>query len=179
MSVEPNTKGEPKPQSPTAMMLQAKCLGLLLRDGWSEEELGKRLAARKQQIEGLDWGALIDIVSWAKHSVPSRPDKLAVAQIILARKQGHYQGLSHRGLTALAVLRNVRFKETDTAKKLIARLQRTEGIWGYALRKRDKWLGSMISDLLDAEPGIQEAQQSAQASERVSLREHIEEKSLM
>ena len=179
MKVEPNTNGQADPESRGAMMLQGKRLGLVVREGWSDEELGKRLAARKQQIEGLDWGALMDIVSWAKHSVPTRPDKLAVAQTIVAHKRGHYQGLSHRGLTALAVLRNVRFKETDSAKKLIARLRRTEGIWGYALRKRDKWLGSMLSDMLDAEPGIEEPQESGQVSERVSLREHIEERGLI
>ncbi len=160
-------------------MRQAKRLGLVVRESFSDEELSKCLAARKEQIEDLDWGGLMDIVSWAKHSVPSRPDKLAVAQIILAHRRGHYQGLSHRGLTTLAVLRNVRFKETNSAKKLISRLRRTEGIWGYVLRKRDKWLGSMLSDLLDAEPEIQEAQRSAQSSQGVTLKEHIEEKGLI
>ncbi len=97
-------------------------------------------------------GGLMDIVSWGRHQVPTRPDKLAVAQIILSHKRGHYQGLSHRGLMVLAVLRNVRFKESDSVRKLISRLHRREGLWGYVLRKRDKWVGSMLSDLLDGEP---------------------------
>ncbi len=179
MNVEPSMNKKVEPESRLALMRQAKRLGLVVRESFSDEELSKCLAARKEQIEDLDWGGLMDIVSWAKHSVPSRPDKLAVAQIILAHRRGHYQGLSHRGLTTLAVLRNVRFKETNSAKKLISRLRRTEGIWGYVLRKRDKWLGSMLSDLLDAEPEIQEAQQSAQSSQGVTLKEHIEEKGLI
>ena len=157
---------------------QAKRLGLTVADNCSDKELAKRLANRQEQIEGLDWGALMDIVSWAKHSVPTKPDKLSVAQIILAHKRAHYQGLSHRGLIAMTVLRNVRFKKTDSAKKLIARLKRSEGIRGFVLRRRDKWLGAMLSDLLDAEPDIQ-GQRSAQPPQQTTLREHIEEKGLI
>ena len=121
----------------------------------------------------------MDIVSWGKYQVPTRPDKLAVAQIILAHKRGHYQGLSHRGLMVLAVLRNVRFKETDSVKKLISRLHRREGLWGYVLRKRDRWLGSMLSDLLDGEPQIQGAQQGGKSQQEATLREHIEQKGII
>ena len=157
----------------------AKRLGLEVQDNWSEEELNKRLSARKEQIEALDWGGLMDIVSWGRHQVPTRPDKLAVAQIILSHKRGHYQGLSHRGWMVLAVLRNVRFKETDSVRKLISRLQHSEGLWGYVLRKRDRWLGSMLSDLLDGEPQIQGARQPANSPQEATLREHIEQKGII
>ncbi len=179
MNVEPSKKEKVEAESRLALMRQARRLGLVVRESWSDEELSKRLAVREEQIEALDWGALMDIVSWGKHSVPTRPDKLAVAQIILAHRRGHYQGLSHRGLMALAVLRNIRFKKDDSAKKLMSRLRRSEGILGYALRKRDKWLGSMLSDLLDAEPQIQGVPQSGQSSQQVTLKEHIEEKGLI
>ena len=179
MSAEPSKKEKVETESRSALMRQARRLGLVVRESWSDEELSKRLGARKEQIEALDWGGLMDIVSWAKHPVPTRPDKLAVAQIILAHRRGHYQGLSHRGLMALAVLRNVRFKETDSARKLISRLRRSEGIWGYVLRKRDKWLGSMLSDLLDGEPQIQGVRQTDKSSSEATLKEHIEEKGLI
>ncbi len=179
MSAEPSKKEKVEPESRLALTRQARRLGLTVRENWSDEELSKHLGARKEQIESLDWGGLMDIVSWAKHPVPTRPDKLAVAQIILAHRRGHYQGLSHRGLMALAVLRNVRFKKTDSARKVISRLRRSEGIWGYVLRKRDKWLGSMLSDLLDADPEIQGVQQTDKSSQEATLREHIEEKGLI
>ena len=179
MKVKPSKKEKAEAESRPALMHQAKRFGLVVWESWSDEELSKRLAVRKEQIKALDWGALMDIVSWAKHPVPTRPDKLGVAQIILAHRRGHYQGLSHRGLMALAVLRDVRFKKRDSARKLIARLKRTEGIWGYFLRKRDKWLGSMLSDLLDAEPQIQGEAPSGQSSQQVTLKEHIEEKGLL
>ena len=179
MSAEPSNKEKVETESRLALSRQAKRLGITVQENWSERELSKRLEARKEQIEGLDWGALMDIVSWAKHPVPTRPDKLAVAQIILAHKRGHYQGLSHRGLMALAVLRNVRFKKGDSAKKLIARLRGSEGVWGYVMRKRDKWLGSMLSDLLDGDPEIQDAREAEKSSRETTLREHIEEKGLI
>ena len=84
-------------ESRLTLSRQAKRLGLKVGENWSDEELNKRLSARKEQIEALDWGGLMDIVSWGRHQVPTRPDKLAVAQIILSHKRGHYQGLSHRG----------------------------------------------------------------------------------
>lgn len=166
-------------ESKQALARQAKRLGIAVRENFSDDELNKRLKARQEQINSLDWGGLMDIVSWGKHQVPTRPDKLAVAQIILAHKRGHYQGLSRRGLMALAVLRNVRFKKTDSAKKLITRLRGSEGLWGIIMRKRDKWLGSMLSDLLDADPEIQGARRADESSQEATLREHIEQKGLI
>ena len=157
---------------------RARRLGMVVKSSWSDEQLTERLAERCRQIEDLDWGGLMDIMTWAKHSVPTRPDKLAVAQIIIAHRRTHYQGLSHRGLMALAVLRNVPARDTDTAKKIISRLKRNEGLWGYALRKRDKWLGSMLSELIDAEREAQESIQPDQ-TQKPTLQDHIEQKGLI
>lgn len=161
------------------LVRQAKRLGVATRKGWSEEELAKRLAARREQIERLDWGGLMDVMAWANHPVPTRPDKLAVAQIILAHKRGHYQELSHRGLATLAVLRNVKVKNKDSAKKLISRLRRSEGLWGYVLKKRDKWVGSVLSNLVDAESQNGGPDESASRADGLTLQEHIEQKGLI
>ena len=178
MSNESDKEVDLRPESRAALIRQGKRLGMVVRDSWSDEELTKRLADRREQIESLDWGGLMDIMTWAKHPVPTRPDKSAVAQIILAHRRGHYQGLSHRGLVTLAILRNVRVKDTDGAKKIMARLRRSEGIWGYVLRKRDKWLGSALSNLVEADPQIQESRKAAQQSEELTLQEHIEQRGL-
>ena len=179
MNDQVSQKEKIEAESKPALIRQAKRLGLAVGERWSDEKLSESLAQRKKQVEALDWGSLMDIVSWGKHSVPTRPDKLSVAQIILAHKRGHYQRLSHQGLMTLAVLRNIRFKENDSAKKLISRLHRNEGLRGYVLRKRDKWLGSMLSDILDADPQIQETSQNGESSQRLALKEHIEEKGLI
>ena len=179
MSNESSQKEDLKPEYRPALIRQGKRLGMVVRDSWSDEELTKRLADRREQIESLDWGGLMDIMTWAKHPVPTRPDKSAVAQVILAHRRGHYQGLSHRGLVTLAILRNVRVKDTDSAKKVMARLRRSEGIWGYVLRKRDKWLSSALSNLVETDPQVQESREAAQQSERLSLQEHIEQRGLI
>ena len=164
---------------PTADLLRrARRLGVTVKDSCPPNELADRLAARRRQIESLDWGALMDIMSWAKLPVPSQPDKLAVAQTIIANRRRHYQGLSHRGLGALAALRNVKVATDDSAKKIIRRLRRSEGLWGRVLRKRNQWLGSMLSEMIDAEreseapPGLEE-------SLKPTLQDHIEEKGLI
>lgn len=161
------------------LIRQAKRLGMVFRDSFSDEKISERLQARRQQIESLDWGGLMDIVAWAKHPVPTRPDKLTVARIILAHKRGHYQGLSHRGLVTLAILRNVRVKNSDSARRIMARLRRSEGVFGFVRRKRDKWLGSVLSNLVDADPQIQGPTDSAQLSPKTTLQEHIEQKGLI
>ncbi len=166
-------------ESRSNLIRQANRLGMVIREGWSDEELTKRLALRREQIESLDWGGLMDIMTWAKHPVPTRPNKLAVAQIILAHNRGHYQGLSHKGLVSLAILRNVKIKNKDSARKIMSRLRRSEGIWGYVLRKRDKWVGSVLSNLVDAEPQIKGPDGSANQLEDLTLQEHIEQKGLI
>ena len=179
MNDESVKKQEFETEARSELIRQAKRLGLSVRDGWSDEELTIRLKARRDQIENLDWGGLMDIVAWAKHPLPGRADKLTVAQIILAHKRGNYQGLSHRGLVTLAVLRSVRVKDKDSAKKTMARLRRNEGMWGYVLRKRDTWLGSVLSNLVDGEVQVEEAVGPAGQSEKTSLKEHIEQKGLI
>ena len=166
-------------ESRSNLIRQANRLGMVIRGGWSDEELTKRLALRREQIESLDWGGLMDIMTWAKHPVPTRPNKLAVAQIILAHKRGHYQGLSHKGLVSLALLRNVKIKNKDSARKIMSRLRRSEGMWGYVLRKRDKVVGSVLSTLVDAEPQINGSNGPVNQSEGLTLQEHIEQKGLI
>ena len=179
MSNESTLNKDASTESRSDLIRQTKRLGMAVRDSWTDEELGKRLAARREQIERLDWGGLMDIMAWAKHPVPTRPDKLAVAQIILAHKRGHYQELSHRGLVTLAILRNVKVKDKDSAGKIMSRLRRSEGIWGYVLKKRDKLVGSVLSNLVDAEPQIKSSEGSASQSETLTLQEHIEQRGLI
>ncbi|NIA07461.1 MAG: hypothetical protein GWP14_07490 [Actinobacteria bacterium] len=176
MSNKPTLNKVADTEARSNLIRQANRLGMVIREEWSDEELTKRLALRREQIESLDWGGLMDIMTWAKHPVPTRPTKLAVAQIILAHKRGHYQGLSHKGLVCLAILRNVKIKNKDSARKIMSRLRRSEGIWGYVLRKRDKLVGSVLSTLVDAEPQING---TANQSETLTLQEHIEQRGLI
>ena len=120
----------------------------------------------------------MDIMSWAKLPVPSQPDKLVVAQTIIANTRRHYQGLSHRALQALALLRNLRVSPEDSAKKIIRRLRRSEGLWGRVLRKRNQWLGSMLSEMIDAEREAEVPPGSDEPS-KATLQDHIEEKGLI
>jgi hypothetical protein len=179
MSNKPTPNKAVDTDSRSSLIRQAERLGMVTREGWSVEELSNRLALRREQIESLDWGGLMDIMTWAKHPVPTRPNKLAVAQIILAHKRGHYQGLSHKGLVSLAILRNVKIKNKDSARKIMSRLRRSEGMWGYVLRKRDKWVGSVLSNMVDAEPQIKGPDGPANQSGDLTLQEHIEQKGLI
>ena len=61
----------------------------------------------------------------------------------------------------------------------MSRLRHSEGVWGYVLRKRDKWLGSALSNLVDAELQAQGSEDSAERQKTLTLQEHIEQKGLI
>ena len=61
----------------------------------------------------------------------------------------------------------------------MSRLRRSEGIWGYVLRKRDKVVGSVLSNLVDAELQNEDSETSAERAKTLTLQEHIEQKGLI
>lgn len=118
------------------------------------DALAMALHERQQLIAATDRQALLDVIQWGRRPVPSNATREQLAREIVRIKSMRFNGLSHRGLLALAIVRGVEILPDDQPRDLVKRLKRQEGLLAKLNRKRRAWLGSMVSGMLgEAEAG--------------------------
>lgn len=150
-------------------------LGLTIRGDAPRGELLRRIRARQEQLMRLDREALLDVVAWARVPVRRSSSKEELAKHIASIEAVRFDGLSQRGLRALAVLRELRVETNDSRGTIEHRLRRSEGFWGRYRRRRRRAIGSLISKVLRAAPQQGEYRFLPEEGGARSLKQSIEE----
>lgn len=133
----------------------AEELGLEPASYKTRQHLVAAVHQRRQLIAGMDRDAMLDVVKWGRRPVPVNVTKEHLAQEIVRIKSMKFEGLSHRGLIALAMLRGVEVRPSDSVPMLVKRLKKKEGFFARMNRKRRAVLGHLVSNMI----GDDEAEQ--------------------
>ncbi len=103
---------------------------------------------RRQLIASMDREAMLDVVKWGRRPVPVNVSKEHLAVEITRIHSMRFEGLSHRGLIALALLRGVTVRQNDDVPTLVRKLKKQEGFFSRMNRKRRAFLGSIVSNMI-------------------------------
>ncbi len=122
--------------------------GLEARKYKTPQDLVAAIHQRRQLIAGLDRDAMLDVVRWGRRPVPINATQEQLAFEILRIKSMRFDGLSERGLVALARLRAVEVETEDGVPQVVKKLKKKEGFFARLNRKRRSMLGSIVSGLI-------------------------------
>lgn len=136
----------------------AEEIGLEPANFKSRQHLVAAVHERRQRIASMDRDAMLDVVKWGRRPVPVNVTKEHLAQEIVRIKSMKFEGLSHRGLIALAQLRGIEIRPNDSVPVLIKRLKKEEGFFSRMNRRRRAALGRVVSNMI----GDDEAEQDYQ-----------------
>lgn len=110
---------------------------------------------RRELLLELDREALLDVVVWARRPVRKSVGKEHLAKLIAGVDQMRFDGLSHRGLVALARLRGVEATDDDADDVIISRMRKREGFWTGVKRKRRRLVGWAMERIIEGDVGDQ------------------------
>src|SRR5258706_8200237 len=125
----------------------AEELGLEPRRFKTPQELVSAIHGRRQLIASLDRDSMLDVVRWGRRPVPINATNEQLAHEIGRIKSMRFDGLSERGLIALARLRGVEIAQSDNVPAMVKKLKKREGIFARMNRKRRAVLGSNVSHI--------------------------------
>src|SRR5258706_4873713 len=122
--------------------------GLEPRRFKTPQELVSAIHGRRQLIASLDRDSMLDVVRWGRRPVPINATNEQLAHEIGRIKSMRFDGLSERGLVALARLRGVEIAQSDNVPVMVKKLKKREGIFARMNRKRRAVLGSIVSNMI-------------------------------
>lgn len=155
-------------------------LGLHVDDRTPRGELLRRIRDRQALLVELDREALLDIAAWARLPVRRSATKEALAKKIASVTKYHYEGLSDRGLRALARLHGAEVRTSDSRETIERRLKRRAGLWARLRRRRRSVVGGWISNLLEHDnPEGEYRFLPEEDGNKPTLRDSIEESGLV
>jgi len=123
-------------------------LGLQLDAKMGQGELLRRVRERQELLLELDREALLDVVVWARRPVRASASKEELAKQIAAITKMKFEGLSDRGLAALAKLRGVPARSSEPRELIEARLKDAEPFWQRVRRKRRQAVGGLLDKMI-------------------------------
>ncbi len=152
-------------------------LGLNLRPDMAAGEMLRLIRARQELLIELDRQALLDICVWARRPVRQSASKEELAREIAGITRMHFDGLSHRGLVALARLRGVPARDEDDDATVIRRMKDAESLLQKLRRKRRALVGSLLEKMIGGGGGAAEGEYRFLPEEAggAAFREQIEE----
>jgi hypothetical protein len=160
------------------------------------QDLVAAIHARRQLIASMDRDAMLDVVRWGRRPVPINASNEQLAHEIFRIRRMRFDGLSERGLVALARLRGCDTGGCEDVPALVKRLKKQEGFLARLNRKRRAVLGSIVSNMIGedekseyqylppAEPGAAPSERpaagasAANANRDRTIKEEIEESGL-
>ncbi|MCC7290554.1 MAG: hypothetical protein IT449_00670 [Phycisphaerales bacterium] len=156
------------------LVRHARLLGLSLDVKAHRTELLRLIRQRETLIESLDRDALLDIVVWMR--VPVRPSdsRFALVAQILGGTKVQFDGLSDRGLEAMAKLRDVTPRPGEARASIERRLRKAEGFWSRLRRVRRSWMASLVERAIEPDRAGEEYRFLPDDDERKVIRERIE-----
>lgn len=155
----------------------ARKLGMHFPKEAHQGELLRLIRERQELLLELDRQALLDICVWARRPVRQSASKEELAAEIAAIYKMRFKGLSVRGLYSLCKLRQLKVAPNQNASTMIKALKKAEPWGNYLQRKRRRWMGSLISNLLHSNESREANQEEYQflPEDKVTLKEQIEE----
>ncbi|NOS99897.1 MAG: hypothetical protein HOP29_04660 [Phycisphaerales bacterium] len=128
----------------------AESLGLDLPADIAHGEALTAVRARQELLLELDRDALLDVVIWLRVPVQQSAGREQLARIITRQHPAHFDGLSDRGLHALARLRGVTLRDGEPRTELERRTRKADGWWARVRRTQRSVLGSLVARLVTA-----------------------------
>jgi len=126
----------------------AEEFGLEPRRYKTPQDVVAAIHARRQLIASLDREALLDVVRWGRRPVPINATNEMLAHEILRIKSMRFDGLTERGLLALARLRGMECGADEPIPSIVKRLKKQEGLFAKLNRKRRAVLGAIVSNMI-------------------------------
>jgi hypothetical protein len=154
-------------------------LGLELSDRTPRGELLRRVRQRQALLVELDREALLDVVVWMRRPVRRSSSKEVLAKEIARSDRTGFEGLSERGLRALARLRGVEPLEGEPLEQLQRRLAASDGLWNRLRRRRRQWVGRVVVRMMSNGPDEPKDYQFLPEEGPPTLREEIEEQGVV
>jgi hypothetical protein len=136
----------------------AEEFGLEPRRYKTPQELVAAIHGRRQLIASLDRDAMVDVVRWGRRPVPINATNEQLAHEIWRIKSMRFDGLSERGLMALARLRGVECSGDEPVPAMVKKLKKSEGFFARMNRKRRAVLGSIVSNMIGEDDNATEYQ---------------------
>jgi len=130
------------------LILYGRELGLRLDAKMGQGELLRLVRERQALLEELDREAMLDVAVWARRPVRQSAGKEELAKEIASIVKMDFDGLSERGLVALARLRGAEANEGEPRVVVETRIRARESLWDRWRRKRRRIVGSVISKVL-------------------------------
>ncbi|HEY3242788.1 MAG TPA: hypothetical protein VGM03_05495 [Phycisphaerae bacterium] len=128
-------------------------LGLDLAVDLPQGETLRLVRQRQELMLELERDALLDVVVWLREPVRKSESKEALVRRITRCTRVRFEGLSERGLHAVARLRGIEPLPDEPRADLERRLHRAETLWQKVRRKRREVMGGMIDKLLSPPDG--------------------------
>ncbi len=161
---------------PTDELASYGCeLGLVVDIQTPRGELLRLIRERHELLLQLDREAMLDIAVWARLPVRRSVSKESLAGLIAGLTKNQFDGLSDRGLSALARLRGVDPVDEEPRKHIERRLRRASGIWSRIQQKRRSVVGSLVTALVEGSGSADDYRFLPETGESPSLKEQIEE----
>ncbi len=126
----------------------AEDLGLDPTEFKSRQHIVAAIHERRQVIVSMDRDAMLDVVRWGRRPVPINATKEQLAAEIARLRAMKFDGLSHRGLVVLAVMRGVPMRGDESVPLVVRRLKKQEGLFSRLNRKRRAWIGGIVSSMI-------------------------------
>ncbi len=153
-------------------------LGLDVPKHLTRADLLRDVRQRRELLVGLDREAMLDIVVWDRRPVRRSASKEQLAKIIATVDRMRFEGLSHRGLVALARLKKIEVSDEETDEQIIAKFRRQEGVFGLLRRKRRRLIGWAAERVIEGKTEEQEEYRFLPedgTTREPSLREEVED----
>ncbi len=119
-------------------------LGLETPAKMSQGELLRHVRERQDLLALLDHDALLDVIVWMREPVRQSESKEALVRLIARSNRMRFDGLSDRGLDALARLRGVQPLPGEPRADIEGRIRKTETLWQALRRRRREMVGAWI-----------------------------------
>lgn len=124
-------------------------LGLSIEPDAPHGEVLRRIRERQELLLELDRDAMLDVVKWARIPVRRSAGKEQLAGHIAGVTKTRYDGLSDKGLQALARLHDVDVRGGDPREMIEKRLRRKESVWGRIRRGRRRAIGAWLAKVIE------------------------------
>jgi tetrahydromethanopterin S-methyltransferase subunit G len=154
-------------------------LGLSLGPDTPTGEALRLIRKRQELLIDLDRDALLDIVRWLRLPVRRSVGKEQLSQLISERHPTRFDGLSDKGLDALAKLNDVLPTSDEPRAALEKRLRKAGGLGGAFQRFRRKAVAAAVSRAMSQSAHAQGEYQFLPEDDAQSLRNDIERSGLV
>ena len=156
-----------------------RALGLALTEDSPRGEALRLIRQRQELLIELDRDALLDVVMWLRVPVRRSAGKEHLAKIISANDRLRYEGLSERGLHALARLSGVEPLSGEPRVDLERRVRKAVGFGARFRRMRRRLIGAVAARLLTQDQPRDESYKFLPEDAKPTLKDDIEHSGLV